>query len=161
GESDDDYYAASLRASMRILYIHQHFSTRQGSTGTRSYEFARRLVARGHSVTMVCGAYGGGSTGLTGSYRRGARRGTVGGIDVIEFELPYSNSDRFFKRTWTFIRFVQRGLWVALSSPADIVFATSTPLTVAIPGIAAKIFRRRAFVFEVRDLWPELPKEMG
>src|SRR5207249_2327965 len=39
--------------------------------------------------------------------------------------------------------------------------ATSTPLTAALPGIAARWLRRKPFVFEVRDLWPELPRAMG
>lgn len=146
---------------MRILYFHQHFSTPLGSTGTRSYEFARRLAARGHAVTMVCGSYGGGVTGLQGPYLRGMRRGAVAGFEVIEFELPYSNADRFVRRSWIFLKFVARSLRIALFTPCDVLFATSTPLTVAIPGIFAKLLRRRRFVFEVRDLWPELPREMG
>lgn len=40
-------------------------------------------------------------------------------------------------------------------------FATSTPLTAGIPGIVMKLFRKKKFVFEVRDLWPELPKALG
>ena len=48
-----------------------------------------------------------------------------------------------------------------LREPCDLIFATSTPLTAGIPGIAAKYLRRKPFVFEVRDLWPELPREMG
>jgi glycosyltransferase involved in cell wall biosynthesis len=44
---------------------------------------------------------------------------------------------------------------------ADLVFATSTPLTVAVPGVLAAKLRRVPFVFEVRDLWPEVPIEMG
>lgn len=43
----------------------------------------------------------------------------------------------------------------------DLVFATTTPLTAGIPGIFARWLRGKAFVFEVRDLWPELPKAMG
>ena len=43
----------------------------------------------------------------------------------------------------------------------DLIFATTTPLTASIPGIMAKWLRRKPFVFEVRDLWPELPKAMG
>jgi hypothetical protein len=38
---------------MHILYIHQYFTTPLGFTGTRSYEFARRCVAKGHKVTML------------------------------------------------------------------------------------------------------------
>lgn len=146
---------------MRILYFHQHFSTPLGSIGTRSYEFARRLVARGHSVTIVCGSYGGGVTGLTSEFERGVRSGFVDGIEVIEFSLPYSNADSFLKRTCIFLKFVLRSMRLALASSYDLVFATSTPLTVALPGIVAKYLRRRTFVFEVRDLWPELPRAMG
>ena len=43
----------------------------------------------------------------------------------------------------------------------DIIFATSTPLTVAIPAIIAKIFRKIPYVFEVRDLWPDFPIQMN
>ena len=146
---------------MRLLYFHQHFSTREGSTGTRSYEFARRLVARGHHVTMVCGSAATGRTGLIGPFVDGIRRGHVDGIDVIEVEIPYSNRLGFIRRAFAFLRFAFRSTRIALNEPCDLVFATSTPLTAAIPGIAAVWLRGRRFVFEVRDLWPELPKAMG
>lgn len=146
---------------MRLLYFHQHFSTREGSTGTRSYEFARRLVGRGHQVTMVCGSAATGKTGLSGPFVKGIRRGCVEGIDVVEVEVPYSNRLGFIRRALAFLRFAFRSTRIALSEPCDLVFATSTPLTAAIPGIAAARLRGRRFVFEVRDLWPELPKAMG
>ena len=50
---------------------------------------------------------------------------------------------------------------IALRSDADLVFATTTPLTAGIPGIAARWLLGTPFVFEVRDLWPELPRAMG
>ena len=59
---------------MKVLYFHQHFSTPRGATGTRSYEMARRLLERGHQVTMVCGTYAGGDTGLAALFSHGARR---------------------------------------------------------------------------------------
>jgi glycosyltransferase involved in cell wall biosynthesis len=146
---------------VHVLYFHQYFSTREGSTGTRSYEMAQKLLKRGHEVTMVCASYGAANTGLSGPYRRGRREGIVDGIRVIEFELPISNRDGLIKRTWTFLKYSLRSAWVALFSKYDLIFATSTPLTAAIPGIAASWFRWKPFVFEVRDLWPELPKAMG
>jgi glycosyltransferase involved in cell wall biosynthesis len=146
---------------MRVLYFHQHFSTPRGSVGIRSYEMARRLLARGHQVTMVCGSYGGGETGLTQPFARGCRRGRVDGIDIIEFDLSYSNSDGFLKRTLTFLKFAVRSVGLVFTERYDLVFATTTPLTAGIPGIFARWLRRKPFVFEVRDLWPELPKAMG
>jgi glycosyltransferase involved in cell wall biosynthesis len=146
---------------MHILYFHQHFSTPQGSTGIRSYQMAQKLIASGHQVTMVCGSFGPGVTGLDGPFVRGRRTGQVDGITVIEFELSYSNADPFLKRSLTFLKFALASIRVALGSRYDIAFATTTPLTAGIPGIFARWLRRKPFVFEVRDLWPELPRAMG
>ncbi|NCP25044.1 MAG: glycosyltransferase family 4 protein [Erythrobacter sp.] len=146
---------------MRIIYFHQHFSTPKGSSGTRSYEFARRAIEAGHEVTVVCGSYSQGNTGLTEPFVNGKRRGKIEGIDVIELDLAYSNADGLVRRARTFLRFAWQSVLMALREPYDVCFATSTPLTAAIPGIAAKWLRRKPFVFEVRDLWPELPKAMG
>ena len=146
---------------MHVLYFHQHFSTPQGSAGTRSYEMAQALLRRGCRVTMVCGSYAQGRTGLTGPFQRGRRRGMVDGIEVIEFELDYANSMGVLRRMAVFAKFALGSTGIALRTPADVVFATSTPLTAGIPGIVARWVRRRPFVFEVRDLWPELPRAMG
>ncbi len=147
---------------MRILYFHQHFTTPVGAGGTRSYEFARALVERGHQVTMVCGQ--GKHNGLTlePDSRRGWLRGTVDGIDVIALPLAYSNSYSIARRAWIFLHFAWRSVWIALRQEYDVLFATSTPLTAAVPGIVMKLAgRRKPFIFEVRDLWPELPRALG
>lgn len=146
---------------MRVLYFHQHFSTPKGSAGIRSYQMAKNLVRNGHQVTMVCGSYGGGNTGLETPFIKGKRTGQVEGIDIIEFDLAYSNVDGFVKRSLTFVKFAVKSIGIALRHNYDVVFATTTPLTAGIPGIFARWLRRKPFVFEVRDLWPELPKAMG
>lgn len=122
---------------------------------------ARQLIGRGHSVTVVCGSLRGGVTGVESRPVRGIRRGNVDGIEIIEIVLPYSNHNSFVRRGFLFLAFAARSTWIALTHHCDLVFATSTPLTAAIPGIAAKWLRGRKFVFEVRDLWPELPRAMG
>jgi len=146
---------------MKFLYFHQHFSTPQGATGTRSYEMARRLIARGHQVTMVCGRSGTGHTGLHSDFVKGKRQGEVDGIQVVEFDLAYSNKLSFLQRIFAFLLFAWRSVLVAMREDYDVVFATTTPLTAGIPGIFARWLRGKPFVFEVRDLWPELPKAMG
>ena len=78
---------------MKILYFHQHFSTPKGSTGVRSYAMAKKMVNEGHEVIMVCGSYGGGKTGLDVPFEKGKREGVVEGINIIEFDIAYSNSD--------------------------------------------------------------------
>lgn len=146
---------------MKVLYFHQHFVTPHGAGAIRSYAMARRLIERGHQVTMVCGSFTGGNTGLSGPYTNGMRRGVVDGIDVIELDLAYSNHDGFVRRSMTFLKFAARSVMLALREKYDLVFATTTPLTAGIPGIMARWLRGKPFVFEVRDLWPELPRAMG
>lgn len=146
---------------MRVLYFHQHFSTPKGASGIRSYEMALELIKKGHQVTIVCGSYGVGRTGLEGEFVDGVRRGSVDGINVIEFNLNYSNSDGFLIRTITFLKYAFKSSLVVFKEKYDVIFATTTPLTAGIPGIIAKTFLRKKFIFEVRDLWPELPKAMG
>ncbi len=146
---------------MRLLYIHQHFATPKAAGGIRSYQMARRFIDRGHAVTMVCGRGVDGQSGLAGAFHHGIRRGRVDGIDVIEVDLSYSNRDGFLKRTLTFLAFMFRTIRLVFTEKYDILFATTTPLTVGVPGILGRWFRRKPFVFEVRDLWPELPRAMG
>ncbi len=153
--------ADEVARDLKVLYFHQHFSTPQGSAGIRSYQMARMLVQCGHEVTMVCGSYGPGHTGLQGAFRRGRRQGVVDGIHVIEFDLAYSNSLGYVRRAVAFLRFAASSIWLALTRRYDVLFATTTPLTAGLPGIAARWLRAKDFVFEVRDLWPELPKSMG
>ena len=146
---------------MKILYLHQHFTTPKGSGGIRSYEMAQKCIKEGINVTMVCGSHSGGNSGLDVVFKWGKREGHVNGIYVIEFDLQYSNKDNFLKRSYLFLLYSFRAIFVALTHDYDIVFATTTPLTAGIPGIFARWIRRKQFIFEVRDLWPELPKAMG
>ena len=146
---------------MKVLYFHQHFTTPRGSGGTRSYEMARALVRLGHDVTLVCGSRSKADTGVTAPYRRGKREGSVDGFTVIEIKLAYSNYQSILKRAFVFLRFGLRSIMIALTRQYDVVFCTSTPLTASLPGVTASVFRRKPFVFEVRDLWPELPRAMG
>ena len=146
---------------MKILYFHQHFTTPTIGGGTRSYEFAKKLIERGHQVTMVCGETS--KLNLPETPDKNIFRGNIDGIDVIQISLPYSNNDSIAKRAVTFLKFAHIGNKIALREKYDILFATSTPLTAGIPGIWMKMFgkKKKKFVFEVRDLWPQLPKALG
>ena len=146
---------------MKVLYFHQYFTTPAGCDGSRSYAFAQSLLKAGHSVQMICLRYERSYTGLSGPFINGRRMGRVDGIDVVEFDISLSNHTNFISRALAFIRFSFQSLTFTFRSEADLVFATTTPLTVGIPAIAIRWLRGIPFVFEVRDLWPELPRAMG
>lgn len=142
---------------MRILYLHQYFCPPQASGGTRSYEFARRLIANGHDVCVIT------SSACLPHYESASRVShlEIAGIPVVVIHVPYSNAMSFSRRIRAFIEFAWMASRQAIKAKADVVFATSTPLTIAIPGIVARLRHRIPMVFEVRDLWPELPIAVG
>ena len=146
---------------MHVLYFHQYFTTPSTAGGTRSYEMARQLIERGHAVTMVCARHGKHGLDLPGASQDTVRKGEIDGIRVIQFNLEYSNYLSLPQRAWIFLLFALRSVELSLRLDYDLVFATSTPLTAGIPGIFARLLRGKPFVFEVRDLWPELPRAMG
>jgi glycosyltransferase involved in cell wall biosynthesis len=137
---------------MRILYLHQFFITRAGVGGTRSYEFARRFAARGHAVRMVTAA--GGSSLVEGIEVVGARGGYSDYMRATAVSYP--------RRMVAFARFASSATAAALRGPRpDVIYASSPPLTIAVPALAAAARWRAPLVFEVRDLWPEAPIQMG
>jgi glycosyltransferase involved in cell wall biosynthesis len=150
----------SLRG-LRILYLHQHFSRPEGSTATRSFHHAAALAAAGHDVTLLCGRYQGAVTGLAGPFRRGVRSGVTDGFALHEFDIPCGNAQGLAARSGAFLRYAARASQVALAGRWDLVVASSTPLTVAIPALLAQRLRRTRFIFEIRDPWPELPRALS
>src|SRR3990172_5744735 len=143
---------------MNVLYIHQYFTTRDGSGGTRSYEFARRLAAHGHGVTVLTGA-------TSVPEAKGGGRGKrlkIEGMDVIAIRVGYSNYMGHARRAWAFFEFMLSALWEALwLRDIDAVYASSTPLTVGVIGRVAAARHGAAVVFALRGLWPGDIEDFG
>lgn len=144
---------------MKIVYLHQYFSTPTMTLGgIRSYEMAKRLVAWGHEVHIV-------TSDTTGAVADAGQADWIetdeNGIHVHWLHIPYHNSMGFAQRIKAFCRFAIAAAKKASSIDGDLVFATSTPLTIALPGVWAARRRQRPMVFEVRDLWPEIPIAIG
>jgi glycosyltransferase involved in cell wall biosynthesis len=146
-----------------VLYFHQYFATRRRSTATRSYELARRLVERGHRVTIVSRDTRRLESGRDEEPQgRLLGRETVDGIDVLYLNVPYANRYPKPVRLASFTAFtVAATVAGALERKPDVVFASSTPLTIGIAGLATARMKRVPFVFEVRDLWPAVPVSLG
>ncbi len=150
---------------MRVLYIHQYFASRKGTTGTRSYEFGRYLVGRGHEVTML-------TSGLANREfpvcpKEPCCQYEIDGIRVISVAAAYNDPNvgttmSGWRRMLKFHQFGKAALEVGryLDRP-DVVFATHTPLTVGLASIELSQYFRVPFVFEVRDLWPEALINVG
>lgn len=142
------------KITMRIVYLHQYYNTPAMSGGTRSYEMARRWSAAGHDVHVV-------TSSREARHRREWRQTIEDGVTVHWCTVPYDNAMSFADRIRAFVRFSTLASRKTLQLRPDVIFATSTPLTIIIPAAIGKLLRRAPLVFEVRDLWPELPIATG
>lgn len=139
---------------MRIVYLHQYFNTPEMSGSTRSFEVGRRLVAAGHRVDLI-------TTWREPTARSGWFTTDVSGMRVHWLPVRYSNHMSYGARVLAFASFALRAAARTRNIDCDVVFASSTPLTVAIPAVYAARRHGVPLVFEVRDLWPELPIAVG
>jgi len=142
---------------MKILYFYQYFNTPKGSYNPRVFEFTRRWVEAGHDVTVVTSWFDRSDLKPSGFLSDV----TIRGIHVKVVNIGLSNKHGFFRRLYTFIAYALMACWYALILPSDVVVASSGPISVGLPGLAARFLRRRPLVFEVRDLWPQGAIEMG
>lgn len=125
------------------------------SGGTRSYEMALRMVVKGHEVHMI-------TSNRCNSFNLDIwQKEIIDGIVVHWLDVPYNNKMSFCKRIVSFFLFAYKSGKEAIKIGGDVIFASSTPLTIAIPAIQAKKKLKIPMVFEVRDLWPELPIAIG
>lgn len=138
---------------MNLLYIHQYFVTPSESGGTRSYWLAKELINRGHEVTMITSSI---------DISKKIERKKIDGINVIYIKEDYQQSMSIRQRLKAFLSFMFKASRLAMKQKdIDLVIATSTPLTVGVPALILKWFKGIPYVFEVRDLWPEVPIQMG
>lgn len=145
--------------SKKILYINQYFKHPSEPGITRSYWIAQELIKRGYEVVMLAHR-----NELLDHVKdvKPVEITYVDGIKVIYIRNKYSNDMGVFKRAVSFINFMLKSTKYAVrEKDINLVIATSTPLTVAFPALVRKIMKKTPYVFEVRDLWPEVPIQMG
>lgn len=139
---------------MNILYIHQYFNTPAEPGGTRSYWISKELVKRGHNVTMI--------TSTNAKLHPEPCELMIDGIKVIYVKNSYNNYMSPLRKVWSFLNFLNKAIDEGCKQKdVDMVFATSTPLTVGYVALRLKAKKNFPYVFEVRDLWPEFPIQIG
>ncbi len=135
---------------VKVLFLHQHFKTPYGGGAIRSYYLARALVDAGIPAVIIT------------AHGHPYRMEIIDGIEVHYANVPYDNRFGFYRRSLAFFSFVWKAIRIAGTIPGvSVCYAMSVPLTV---GIAARVIKRRygiPYVFEVGDLWPDAPVQMG
>ena len=136
---------------MKVLILHQHFNTPQTGGAIRSYYLAKALTD--HQIQVVV---------ITGYNETRYRREMVEGIEVHYLPVTYHNRFGFWKRIISFLRY-NMGVVRLAGNIQDVstCYAISVPLTIGLAAWWIKIRHGIHYIFEVGDLWPEAPIQMG
>lgn len=122
------------------------------------YEMPKKWIEAGHRVSIVTSPYDKSDIKAKGFIDKQL----IDGIEVIVVNLKQSNKHALLYRAFTFISFSIISIYFALTRKYDVILCSSGPITVGLPGLFAKLFRRKkVFVFEVRDLWPDGAVQLG
>jgi glycosyltransferase involved in cell wall biosynthesis len=121
------------------------------------YEMAKRWVEKGARVQVITSPYYKSDIQADGFISRQ----NIAGIELIVVNSADSNKLPKWKRIIRALGFSIISTYYALIAKADIVIASSGPITVGIPGMAARWLTGKKLVFEVRDLWPRGAIEMN
>ena len=136
---------------VKVLLIHQFYNTPASGGAVRSYYLANALVEKGIEVVVI-------TTHNASSIKTISSEG----VEIHYLPVDYNNRYGFFKRIYSFWLFVWHIVKYAGNfRDADVVYAISTPLTTGLAAMWIKLRYKIPYYFEVGDLWPEAPVQMG
>ncbi len=144
---------------MHVLIIHQAFASLDEPGGTRHYEFARLLAARGQRVTVIASPVSyitGTATAVRGS------QVLPDGVDILRAPVYAAHHKSFVHRLLAFFSFMFSSFWLGLGvKNVDVVWGTSPPIFQGVTAWALARLKGARFLFEVRDLWPQFAVAVG
>jgi glycosyltransferase involved in cell wall biosynthesis len=147
---------------MNILLVHQNFVDPKHAGGTRHFELMSSWARQGHEATMITGTV----DYLTGKKIEGTRgvvtEQQLDNIRVLRaYTLPALHTS-FNHRLVAFFSFMLSSVFAGLrSGPFDVVIGTSPPIFQLVSAWLIAVFKRKPFVLEVRDLWPDFAIDIG
>ena len=149
---------------MRVLFISQYYSPEVGGGPTRVTGLAENLVKLGHAVTVITGFPNYPSGVISPEYRgRFFLEESINGVRVLRTWLFTSQKKTKARRLLTYLTFAFSATLRALlvRGDSDVIFASSPPLFVGIPALVLSKVKNIPYVFDVRDLWPEIAVHLG
>jgi glycosyltransferase involved in cell wall biosynthesis len=147
---------------MKLMIIHQAFASPKDAGGTRHFELARLVVAKGCKVVIVASSRPYLGDTLKDESGKIIKKQNFDGVTVLRAPALSGHNVSFFLRVCSFIFFAISSFFTALKAGRqDVVMGTSPPLfQLATAWLLAKIWRSQ-FVLELRDLWPDFAIDMG
>jgi glycosyltransferase involved in cell wall biosynthesis len=142
---------------MNILFLTDNFPPETNAPATRTHEHARNWVAAGHRVTVLTNVPNFPAGRVFPGYRNKLwQREAMDGIRVVRIWTYVTANEGFFRRSLDYFSFGVTGVIGGLFLPTpDVIVATSPQIFTALGGCILAWIKRRPFVFELRDLWPD------
>jgi len=142
---------------MKVLLIHQAFQPESGAGGTRHFEFGKAFVKHGNEFVVVAS-----NVNYMDAKRDDQRRTTLSGVDVVRVRIPHFIHKGYLWRCVAYVVYMLNSFWAGIREPKiDLVMGTSPSLFQATSAALVALFRRKPFLLEVRDLWPDFAIDMG
>ncbi len=140
-----------------VLLVHQAFATPGDGGGTRHYELLAHAATRGHRATVVTSAV----NYLSGRAR--TQREVYGpALTVHRIQTYAKKSTNFLAQLRTLVSFAGGAIPKALSTRSvDVVMGTSPSIFQGLSAWVVSALKRKPFLLEIRDLWPEFIIGMG
>ena len=147
---------------MKILLINQAFVSPDEPGHTRHFEMAQYLRQRGHELVIVASDLNY-QTGQRTVERHGLfTEQLIDGVRVLRSYIYPELHRSYFWRIVSFFSFMFSSVWTALSvKDADLIMGTTPQIFQAVSAWFVAFIRRKPFLLEVRDLWPEFGVSMG
>lgn len=147
---------------MNILFLTDNFPPEVNAPATRTYEHCREWVKSGAEVTVVT-CFPNFPQGKVYDGYKNKRKSTewIDGIKVIRVWTYITKNEGFILRTLDYISFSVTSFFAAISERFDIIIATSPQFFTALAGRTLSFWKRKPWIMEVRDLWPESIKTVG
>ena len=147
---------------MKILFLTDNFPPEVNAPATRTYEHCTEWVKLGAEVTVItCFPNFPKGKVYSGYKNKWKKTEWMDGIKVIRVWSYISANEGFLKRIFDYISFSITSFFAGLSVKTDIIIATSPQFFTALAGRTLSFWKRKPWIMEVRDLWPESVKTVG
>lgn len=147
---------------MKILFLSDNFPPEVNAPATRTLEHCKEWVKAGHEVTVIT-CHPNYPIGKVYSGYKNCWKSVeeVEGIKVIRVWTYIASNKGFAKRILDYISFSITSFFAGLFLKCDIIVATSPQFFTALSGRTLHFFKRKPWIMEVRDLWPDSIKSVG
>lgn len=147
---------------MKLLFLTDNFPPEVNAPASRTYAHCKEWVNNGVDVTVITCAPNFPQGKVYKGYKNKLyQTENMDGIKVIRVWTYITGNEGFIKRTLDYISFSVFAFGAGLFQKIDLIVATSPQFFTALCGRTLSFWKRRPWVMEVRDLWPESIKTVG